>query len=274
MPKVFANVMIQNEALILPHVHKYWKDYPVDQWVFYNDCSTDNTLEVISDLFPDATVFNNTDTNFSEARNRGTMWEFSRSKGANYVLAIDADELLSANAVDMWDDLLRPEEESQLYWYNVVGSMKTIRQDPNYLHNYRSFFVPMHRSGMFNPSHVTYHTPRTPRVFVERQTQRKDVGVIHLQAINKRYYALKQLWYKHYEVRTWGKHPHYVNQMYDGVVNNFNFNPQPTPAEILGDIKFDASVYDEIEKAKGYKEYILNNLDKTLVTFGEEYLND
>jgi len=273
MPKVFANVMIQNEALILPHVHKYWKDYPVDKWVFYNDCSTDNTLEVINDLFPDAAVFDNTDPRFSETRNRGTMWEFSRHQEAEFVLAIDADELLSANLIDMWDDVLTKSEDSQLYWYNVVGSMNEIRRDYNYLENYRTFFVPMASSLMFNPNDHMYHTPRTPRVTLP-QTKRKDVGVIHLQAINKRYYALKQLWYKHYEVKTWNKNPHYVNQMYDGVVNNFNFNPQPIPQEILGDIEFDASIYDEIEKVKGYKDYILENLDKTLITFGEEYLND
>lgn len=271
MPKVIANVMIQNEALILPEVHKYWKDYPVDEWVFYNDCSTDNTLEVINDLFPDAKVFNNTDTNFSETRNRGTMFEYSRNANADYVLAIDADELLSANLVANWDDVLTEEEESQLYWYNVVGSMNWIRQDHSYLENYRTFFVPVKKALMFNPTDHMYHTPRTPRTMVP-VTQRKDVGVIHLQAINKRYYALKQLWYKHYEVKTWDKPINYVNAMYDNVVNHFNFMPKPTPADILGDLEFNADIYDEIEQAKGYRDYILANLIPQLVTFGREFL--
>ena len=269
--RVFANVMIQNEALILPLVYEYWKDYPIDQWVFYNDNSTDATLEVINSLFPTAMVFDNKDPNFSEARNRGTMFEYSRQNGADYVLAIDVDELLSANLVNHWSELTNCESECQLYWYNVVGSVNKMRQDPSYLENYRTFFVPTAKAGMFTPGHVTYHTPRTPPVFLP-QTKRKDVGVIHLQSINKKYYALKQLWYKHYEWVTWKKDPNYLNAMYDVVVNGLDFCEQNTPEEIAGDLKFDASVYDEIAEIKGYRQFILNNYNPTLVTFGEQYL--
>jgi hypothetical protein len=49
---------------------------------------------------------------------------------------------------------------------------------------------------------------------------------------------------------------------------------QPTPLHINEGIEFDSSVYDEIEKIKGYKEYIQKNKVPQLITFGEEYVND
>ena len=104
--KVYANVMVQNEAIILPHVFKYWNDYPVDKWVFYDDNSTDNTVEVIKDNFGDkAQIFSSSDAEFNESKNRSTMLEFSRQSGADLALAIDADELLSANMVDKWEEV-------------------------------------------------------------------------------------------------------------------------------------------------------------------------
>lgn len=274
MKKIYANVMIQNESTILPHVYNYWKNYPVDKWIFYDDCSTDNTVEVIKDLFGNkAEVIENKDANFSECRNRSAMLESSRSAGADFVLAIDADELLSSTVLEHWDVLLNEltKYDVQLYWYNVVDSVQKIRQDSMYLENFRTFFVPLKSSQGFDMTQHKYHTPRTPQINLP-QARSKDFGVIHLQSINRRYYALKQLWYKHYEHKTWNHPIEYINARYDPVVNNLNFNEAVTPKEICDGITFDASIYDEIEKVKGYKEYILSNLTPSLITFGEEYL--
>ena len=69
--KVYANVMVQNEAIILPHVFEYWNEYPVDKWVFYDDNSTDDTIQVIKDNFGDkAKVFSSKDPEFNESKNR------------------------------------------------------------------------------------------------------------------------------------------------------------------------------------------------------------
>ena len=122
-------------------------------------------------------------------------------------------------------------------------------------------------------SQYKYHTPRTPLVNLNK-ARSNEVGVIHLQAINKRYYALKQLWYKHYEYHTWNHAVHYINQRYDPVVNNLNFQEKDTPDYIYDGIEFNGSIYDEIEKVKGYKEYIKNNYVPDLITFGQEYLED
>lgn len=273
---VHANVMIQNEALILPEVYKQWKDYPIDKWVFYDDNSSDNTVSTIKSLFGDkAIIFEGKRTEFSESHNRSMMLEFSRNDDADFVLSIDADELLSTSWLNNWDSLLQQNYlfDIEYYWFNVVGSVSKIRQDPMYLYNYRTFLLPLYKTERFDLSQYKYHTPRTPLVNLNK-ARSNEVGVIHLQAINRRYYALKQLWYKHYEYHTWNHAVHYINQRYDPVVNNLNFQEKDTPDYIYDGIKFDGSVYDEIEKVKGYKEYIKNNYVPDLITFGQEYLED
>jgi len=272
--KTYANVMIQNEALILPYVYQYWKDYPIDKWVFYDDNSTDSTVSVIKSLFGNrATVIEGKREKFSESHNRSQMLELSRDNGAEFVLAIDADELLSTSWLKNWETILKKniEFDVKYYWYNVVGDIKTIRQDPMYLHNYRTFLLPMSKTSKFDMNQFKYHTSRTPPVNLP-STQSKEAGVIHLQAINKRYYALKQLWYKHYEYHTWNHSVEFINSRYDPVINNMNFSEKPIPSHINDNINFNPDIYDEIEKVKGYKNYILKNTVEKLITFGREYL--
>lgn len=271
---VHANVMVKDESIILPHVFKYWNEYPIDKWIFYNDNSVDNTTEVIQNNFGDrAVVFESKESNFSESRNRSTMLEHSREAGADLVLAIDADELLSSNLLQKWEDVtnLCMVKDLQLYWFNVVGDINTIRQDPMYVDNYRTFFVSLKNCEKFDMSLYKYHTPRLPAINLPK-VWTKDVGVIHLQSINKRFYALKQLWYKHYESVTWNHSPIYINSRYDPVVNNLNFNESSIPAEIVGDMQFDPTVYDDIENSKGYLEFIKQNFKPELTTFGGEYI--
>ena len=271
---VDANVMVKDESIILPHIFKYWNQYPIDKWVFYNDNSMDNTTDVIKENFQDhAMIFEGEESKFSESRNRSTMLEYSREQGADLVLAIDADELLSTNLLANWDEVTNVcmSHDLQLYWFNVVGNLNTIRQDPMYVDNYRTFFVSLEHCEKFDMSLYKYHTPRLPTINLPKVWS-KDVGVIHLQSINKRFYALKQLWYKHYESVTWNHANDYINARYDPVVNNLNFNDTPTPIDIIDGIEFDPAIYDDIENSKGYLEFIKQNFKKELVTFGGEYV--
>ena len=273
---VHANVMIKNESLLLPEVYKFWKDYPIDHWVFYNDNSTDNTEEIIKDLFGDkATVLNDNRTSFSESHNRSRMLEHSRDAGAKFVVSIDTDELLAANMLDQWDEVLKGNEKCDIlyYWFNVVGdTVGKFRQDPLYLRNFRTFILPLSHTGKFDLSQYKYHTPRTPHVTLPKITV-GATGFIHLQAINRRFYALKQLWYKHFEHITWGHSVEDINNKYDPVVNGLKFDEIDTPTSIIKNIEFDSSIYDEIESHMGYRDYIVDNLVPELVTFGKEYVN-
>ena len=270
-----GNIMVKNEEILLNELLPIWKTYPLDKFVFYNDNSVDQTVEVINDILGDrAVVLNDDRPRFHESYNRSRMLEYSRDAGATHAIAFDCDELLSDNMVKNFDSVIQlyDTQDVYLYWFNVVNNTtKRIRQDPSYINNFRSFVLPLKFTGKFNMNDWKYHTPRTPPVALPKVAT-KDFGVIHLQAINRRFYALKQLWYKHYEYLNYDHSVEFINNRYDPVVNNLDFMDIETPAEILGDITFNHSVYDDIEKQKGYRQYVVDNLVEELVTFGKEYL--
>lgn len=275
---VHFNTMVKNEAILLNKILPIWKKYPVDLFVFYDDTSSDNTKEVIANhLSADRyVILNDKLPHFNESHYRSKMLEYSRSIGAEFVLAIDADELLSANLAKDLLDILPSynKQDTFLFWYNVVNdSLAQTRNDPMYHSNYRSFILPLSYTGNLDLSLWKYHTPRVPHVNLPKSTTKK-YGIIHLQALNRRFYSLKQLWYKHYELVNYGHTVDDINRRYDPVVNNLDFMSLTTPAEILGNLEFDSRIFDEIESVKRYRSFILENYNPNLITFGHEYLEN
>jgi len=279
--KVHANVMVKNEEILLRQILPIWKNYPIDEFVFYDDLSIDATADVIKDVLGDrATILENKQqVVFNESHNRSMMLEYSRSNNADYVIAIDADELVSSSFLNNFGKILESNSkvDIQYFWYNVVGGdLKNYRQDPSYLENNRTFVLPMEHTGRFDLSQWKYHTPRTPPVNLPK-VRVKKVGFLHLQSMNERFYALKQLWYKHFEFKNYNHSVEFVNSRYDVVVNGLDFNPKPTPEQIISGINIPKelnSSFDEMEKAKGYKDFIQKNYNEELVTFGKKYLTD
>ena len=60
--KIHANIMVKNEGILLKEVLPIWKEYPIDKFVFYDDLSTDDTVDVIVELLGSkAHILNNPD---------------------------------------------------------------------------------------------------------------------------------------------------------------------------------------------------------------------
>ena len=269
--------MVKNEEVMLSHVLPIWKNYPVDYFIFYDDNSTDNTNNIIYDLLPKEKVIilNDKLERFNEGYQRQKMIDESRNLGIDYVICLDADELLSSNIVNNFSSFIKNYETTDLYlyWYNVVNdTLSEHRTDPLYENNYRCFVLPLKHTGNLDVNLWQYHTPRTPNVNLPR-SYTKEYGILHLQSSNKKYYALKQLWYKHYEHLNYGHGFDYINQRYDPVVNNLNFNEKITPFEIFKGINIDLSFMDGLEKTKGYIDYVKENYKEELITFGKEYIS-
>jgi len=238
---VHANVVIQNESLILNEIVSIWNTYPIDEWVFYDDNSTDGTPDILRNkLDAKVTILNDRLPEHNETHCRTRILEYSRESGADFILSFDGDELLSANMVKNFDDVLRLNSRYNIeyYWYNLVEGVDYIRQDPLYLNNYKAFIMPVEHTQTYEGHHM----------------------------------ILKQLRYKHYEHHVLGQPIQAVNQKYDPVVNNLDFRKVTTPSHIIGDITFDPKVFDEMLELKGYRDYVLQHYVKELVTFGEEYL--
>ena len=273
---VFFNTMMKNEEDLLKEVLPIWEKYPVDKFVFYDDNSEDNSIDVIKSILPKDRyeILNDHRDTFSESHNRQKMLDYSRNKKVDFVFSIDVDELLSTNMLNNFDNFLNIYNTSNLllFWYNVVnGSLSYYRNDPQYTNNYRSFILPLNKTNNLDLTQWKYHTPRVPSVNLPTMTLKK-YGVIHLQALDKEFYAIKQLWYKHHEFVNYGHSIEYINNRYDPVVNNLNFNEVETPKDIIEGINFDVKVFKSLIKKKGYLDFIKKNYNKQLMTFGEEYV--
>jgi len=243
--------MVKNEAIILRKILPIWEQYPIETFVFLNDGSEDDTVGVIQEkLGSRAVVLDRPFDKFHEAHNRAKMLDYSREK-SDFVICIDADELLTSNVIRHWDEIfnLCNDIDLQMYWFNSVFDLSKFRQDPAYVSNFRTFILNTKKCGNFNLSGERYHTPRTPSTNLPaRATQ--DIGVLHLQALNV--------------------NPGEINRRYDHVVNNLQFNEASIPPHMIEGISFDPSIFDEISEQKGYRDYITRNLNRDLVTFGKD----
>lgn len=273
---VVFNTMVKNESIMLDNILPIWDKYPIDYFIFYDDNSIDETCDIIEkhldkDRF---IILNDKLPKFNEGYQRQRMLDEARNNKFDFVFSIDADELLSSSIVNNFDSFLNNYESIDLllFWYNCINnSINYYRNDPSYSNNFRSFVLPLNKTDNLNIYNWKYHTPRTPNVNLPKQAT-KDFGVLHLQACDLKYYVLKQLWYKHYEFVHYGLSVNEINQKYDSVINNLNFNPQPMTKNIIEGIEIDLTFFDKLQEIKGYKKFIEENYNEDLITFGKTFL--
>jgi hypothetical protein len=262
--------MVKNEAILLEHVLPIWSTYPVDLYIFYDDSSLDHTRDTITKhLGHRARIITGTTETWNEAANRWAMLEESRH--ADYVLSLDADELTSANFWSSIELISTPGTDYRCRCFNLAGDWTRVRRDPKYLNNYLRIWARPNEVD-FDLTKANYHTQRR---LPSKNLPVKNIdtmGNIHLQSLNTAYYALKQLWYKHWEYHMYKRSIEEINRSYDKTVNNLNFVPGKLDKVIRGDLYIDPKVFDGLAVAKGYKQYVLDNLVEELVTFGHKYL--
>ena len=57
--RVYANIMTKNEELLLNELLPIWNNYPVEKFIFYNDNSTDGSVNLIKSYLGDRAVILN-----------------------------------------------------------------------------------------------------------------------------------------------------------------------------------------------------------------------
>ena len=277
--KIHANVPFKNEAILLKYLVPIWNTYPVDEWVFFDDGSTDDSVDIVNSLDAKVTFVSDSncfavDGNWHETNVRQKMFQYSKDNGAEFIIAIDADEFLSSNMIEHMEDILKYARNYQmdLYWYNFVEDIYHVRQDDQYLNNYKNFIMHVPSTYGFQ-GNLIKHTPRTAPSSMTQALKTKEFGLMHLQSLNVEFYALKQLWYKHWEYHVEKRPVQFINARYDPVVNNLNFKPVEIDKKLVDGISIESKVFEELIEIKGYRKYVLDNLVPELVTFGREYLS-
>jgi len=271
---IHANVQVKNEEVLLEKILPIWETYPIDRWVFFNDGSTDNTSNLIrSVLGTKAHIIEGENKKYNPAKNKSEMLNYSRESDASHVVALDADELISSNIVNEFHKMVELSSKYNILYYRfeAVGDINHHRAEPAYEKNFRNFIFPLSFTGEFTNEGMSAHNLKSPPVYLP-PTLTRDAGIIHLSSINKEHYALKNLWYKHKEYKEELMSVSEINSAYDKLINNLEFNIEETPKKITKGISFDASVFEEVARAKRYKEYVVQNSVPDLITFGKEYL--
>ena len=274
---IYFNTMVKNEEVLLDTILPIWKTYEVDKFVFFDDNSQDKSLEIIRSHIPEKKIkiLNFENKNFNESRNRQLMLDYSKEDGAEYIAAIDCDELLSSNLAENLKNFLPHFNKNNifLYWFNVINNnLSDIRNDGYYKNAYHLFLAHKNNLNNLNYKNFNYHSswrmlPASSNFFIT-----KEIGIIHLQAMNLKYYALKQLWYKHYEYKYYKYTPELINQRYDQNINYLNFELLKCSANIYKNLKINSEIFDKVLESKKYKKFILDNYEEKLITFGKEYL--
>jgi glycosyltransferase involved in cell wall biosynthesis len=271
---IHLHSMVKNEELFLQKVIPIWKEYPVDKYVFLDDGSTDRTIEVIQDLLGlRAVVLHRPFTYFHEAANRQTMLDYSFGR-AEWVLALDADEILTSGFFDSIEDYTELLNGARLefYCFNVCNEGRSFRQDPAYVDNYLTFLFAPQSKQHFDLNRDRYHSSKRYPKCDKSVVKANSLGVIHLQAFSKDFYLLKQLWYKHFEYIKYSRDITSINRQYDYVVNGGDFREVPMPKHLAVSLDLHEEFFGEIELRKGYKSFIRNHFNRDLCTFGSDLI--
>jgi hypothetical protein len=155
--------------------------------------------------------------------------------------------------------------------YNLTPIPNTYRTDPKYADNYLRIWA-RPNTVFFNLDASRYHSQRRLPFSSKEGKKIAKIGCLHLQSINLRFYALKQLWYKHYEYVEYGRSIEQINHRYDGVVNKLKFYPQPIPENLIGNLKFDPDIFDRLLTVKPYEAYVRQHRNDALITFGKKFI--
>ena len=264
--KVYVNTLVKNEATLLKHVLPYWARYPVDKFMFWDDGSTDNTTDVIMDKIGDRAEIHYTDSHFNESSHRNFLAGTSKDEGADLIISLDCDELLGYSFVLNFDQVCKEALRYNLgtYQCNVVNnSLSFMRQDPAYINNFRFFLIPTARMGSLATSEFGIHrSEREPFIDLQKVIS-KEICFIHLQAMNRKFYAMKQVYYKVDQMLNPNNDTTKIIKNIDEACNNLQFNEILTPVEYIGGWNFDSSVFDKILEERKYEKIIRDYLDKT-----------
>lgn len=158
--------------------------------------STDKTEE-IARSFSKVHYIKNDSSRYDEAYRQKLLLSEARKFGSgNFILALDADEILSANFLESkeWDTFFsnQPGTTMSLQWANVSPDFKS------YWTGFQHFPVGFIDNGK-EGSGVLLHSPRIPLDSSMEDVKMKDVMLLHLQYTYWERMLTKQVWYQLYE---------------------------------------------------------------------------
>ena len=220
-----------------------------DKIIVLDDGSTDDTVNLLKN-YDKIEVINASDNNGWGSK-RNTLFNLARDYGATHMVALDADETLTANAVENFDIItsaIKPGQRCTLHWLPMWKSLYDYRDDNSVWSNsYKDFVIC--DDGVMNYSGNWIHEPRLPIVTPTKQIS-SDIGaVFHFQFSSWDAFQIKQSWYRCLErVKNPNKSVSEINHNYSITLDDNNVVTTKAPDEwysnvILPDLN---NVYNNI----------------------------
>jgi len=200
--KVICLTPCRNESWVIDiHLNaaSQWADYII----VGDQTSDDGTRETVR-RYPKACLVDNHCKGYDEEQGKRVVFEAARAiPGRKILLAIDCDELLSANWIKSgeWKKILSLPEGTAIYarWANILPGFKTWFAMPG------PFVIGYVDDGRVSYSPGQFHTPR---LAVPRDAPRfvlRDIRVLHLQHADQ---ARSESKNRAYQVQEWVLAPH------------------------------------------------------------------
>jgi FkbM family methyltransferase len=256
-PKIVGLVVGRNEAPRLPFCLRALAKY-TDAIVYLDDCSEDNSVEVVRSLSAECRVeriLRKDRWHLDEPGDRNLLLNGGREIGGTHFIAIDVDEAFTSNCAEK--DFLRrlilsllPGDQIAVNWIQLWRDVHQYRRDSSvWTWNYKG--VIFCDDGKCTHSSEFVHTPRVP-ANLSGQCYRLPGyvhGLMHFQFVNWRNLLVKQAWYRCLErVRDAAKPSSAINERYAPSKDEKGLGVWAAPAEWLSGYPFfDIAPFNEPE---------------------------
>lgn len=220
--KIVGLVAARNEKIMITQCLRSLATV-TDAIVFLDDCSEDNTVEIVESLAQECHVekiIRKISWYRDEAGDKNLLLNAGREIGGTHFIILDADEMFTANCRER-NRLRRiilslmPGDGLCVHWYNLW-------RDPYHYRSDNCLWTTIWGDCIFcDDGKASYtkeflHTPRTPENLVGNRYQLpKKMGILHFQFVNWRNLLIKQAWYRCLErIRLPAKRSADINERY------------------------------------------------------------
>lgn len=253
--KVITLLPVKNEAWILRSTLKNMSDFS-DHIIIADQNSNDGSIEIYKE-FKKVIVIENK----NNSHNNSVRWQlldFAREQfgTGNIIICIDADEMLSTDAISLVQHSVAKEKLSTSFsfpWIQLWGNTEHFRNDTVWKNNYKEiiFFddgkIDYERKTVLND-----HTSRIPNC--ERKIQINQFPLIHYQYVLLKQAEIKQAWYRCSELLSRNT-PKRINHKYSVAANGPGVSVEPIHQEWLKGLPPVTMSYD-IESDWRYRQIL------------------
>jgi glycosyltransferase involved in cell wall biosynthesis len=276
--KIVGLVAVRNEKVFIAQCLKGLSLY-TDAIVLLDDCSTDNTLEIVRSLSKECNIEKIIEKKVwhrDEPGDRNALLSAGRKLGGTHFIMLDADELLTANFQN--DDFLRkkilsllPGEKIKLNLITLWRTPYKYRYDDSvWTNNYGCFIFCDNKKCFYSSEFI--HTSRIPRNLEGKENviEGYEKGLLHFQFVNWENLKIKQYWYKCLErIRMPEKSIDEINERYLPALSEFNLKTMDSKESWFEGYDFlNFSLLEEKEEWR--KKQILEWFSK----YGTDYFKD